>query len=65
MHTCMLTCAGMSRNQQYGKLKVVLLLCALGWGPLFPLKAMARFNMTYAEAIGMFLTGEAIIPTVC
>jgi hypothetical protein len=41
------------------------LLCAAGWGPLFPLTSMARFNMTYAEAIGMFLTGEAIIPTVC
>jgi hypothetical protein len=28
-----------------------------GWGPLFPLKSMARFNMTPAESVQMFLTG--------
>lgn len=47
------------------ELLAAVLACSIfavvsGWGPLFPLTAMRRFNMTYAEAIGMFLTGGAV-----
>lgn len=48
------------------ELLAAVLACSIfavvsGWGPLFPLTAMQRFNMTSAEAVCMFLTGGQLL----
>lgn len=51
------------------ELLAAVLACSIfavvsGWGPLFPLTAMQRFNMTSAESVGMFLTGGLLLSWV-